>query len=195
MAYGDMTRTTVLEAVNVMLGVLGIRPVNDIDTSGVSEAAMARDVLHEISREIQTVGWLFNTDTNYPLTPDSQTNEIAIPANAISCDPTSWYSQYVERANKLYDRQNRTFIFSNSVDCDITWFMPFDELPEAARRYIAIVAGRTFQDRYQADKEMWKFTEQDEARARGILEADELRRKDVSFFDNTYLNRGVLRRR
>lgn len=193
MAYGDMTRTTVLEAVNIMISILGIRPVNDIDTSGVSEAAMARDLLHEVSKEVQTPGWSFNSDIEYPLTPNESDN-IEIPANALTCDPCSWYSKYTERANKLYDKVARSFTITETVLCDIVWFQVFTDLPEAARKYIAIRAGRKFQERFQADEGMWKYTADDELQARIVLKGAELRQQDHSIFDNTYLNRAVLRR-
>lgn len=197
MAYGDYTRSTVLEAVNVMIGILGKRPVSDIDSSGVSEAVIARDILHEFSRFVQTVGWTFNTDTDYPLTPDSETSIITIPTNALVCDPSAWYEdQYVERAGKIYDKENRTNVLTiTSLKCDITWFLEFTDLPEAARRYIEVLAGRKFQDRFQADKASWQFTQDDELKAWASMKRYELNQMDFSLLDNTYMNRAVLRRR
>jgi len=71
MAYGDYGRSTELEAVNICLGVIGEQPVDSVPESGISKATLARDILYELSREVQLEGLACNTDTEYELTPNA----------------------------------------------------------------------------------------------------------------------------
>ena len=61
------TVTTKLEAINVMLTAIGESPVNTITSSTTTDVSIAIQILDNVSREVQSVGWHFNTDTNYLL--------------------------------------------------------------------------------------------------------------------------------
>ena len=50
----QQTATTELEAINTMLSVIGESPVNTVDGSGVVDAVLARQILHEVSRHVQS---------------------------------------------------------------------------------------------------------------------------------------------
>ena len=62
------TVTSKLEAVNTMLTAIGESPVNTITSSTTTDVSIALQILDNVSREVQSVGWHFNTDTNYLLT-------------------------------------------------------------------------------------------------------------------------------
>ena len=63
-----MALTTKLEAVNTMLGVIGESPVNTISGSSLpASVVVALNILDETNREVQSVGWDFNTEFDYPL--------------------------------------------------------------------------------------------------------------------------------
>jgi hypothetical protein len=62
-----LTVTTKLEAVNTMLTSIGESPVNTITASTTTDVSIAIQILDNVSREVQSVGWYFNTDTNYKL--------------------------------------------------------------------------------------------------------------------------------
>ena len=60
-----LKRMTELEAVNMMLMTIGEYKVNDlINLAGRSDAAIAKDILTNTSRAVQSKGWTFNTDFN-----------------------------------------------------------------------------------------------------------------------------------
>ena len=61
------TVTSKLEAINVMLTAIGESPVNTITSSTTTDVSIAIQILDNVSREVQSVGWHFNTDTNYKL--------------------------------------------------------------------------------------------------------------------------------
>jgi hypothetical protein len=56
------TSMTELEAVNVLLTTIGEAPVNTLTGNQVTDVTVAKQVLLEISREIQSQGWHFNTE-------------------------------------------------------------------------------------------------------------------------------------
>ena len=67
-----------LEAVNLMMTAIGETPVNSITSSTTTDVSIAIQILDNVSREVQSVGWHFNSDTNYKLVPNSS-NQIELP--------------------------------------------------------------------------------------------------------------------
>ena len=65
-----LNATTELEAVNAMLAALGEAPIADFD-GGVSlpDVQIALNTLRDAVREVQSMGWKFNTEFGYQLSP------------------------------------------------------------------------------------------------------------------------------
>ena len=61
------TVTSKLESINVMLTSIGESPVNTITSSTTTDVSIAVQILDNVSREVQSVGWHFNTDVNLSL--------------------------------------------------------------------------------------------------------------------------------
>lgn len=161
----QLTSMTELDAVNLMLSVIGEAPVNSIEVPGLGDVAVAFQVLNEVSREVQEKGWTFNIENNYPLAL-SVSNEIEVPPNALRVDAEDSEGLNVTvRGNRLYDRENHTYTFSNPVKCQITFMLAFTDLPQAARYYIAIRAARKFQKRVLGSDKLEAFTQDDEMSA------------------------------
>ena len=180
------TVTTKLEAVNTMMTSIGETPVNSITSSTTTDVSIAIQILDNVSREVQSVGWHFNTDTRYKLTPNSS-NQIELAANILRIDTSgaSASKDYVERARKFWDRTNHTYTITDAtVETDIVWYLEFTEIPEAARRYITIRASRIFQDRMLASDTLHKFHQVDEVQALAVLKESEGDTRDHSIFDN-----------
>ena len=59
-----ITPTTELEAVNIMLSVIGEAPVNTITGTNSVDVSVAKNVLDETSMSVQGMGWNFNTHKN-----------------------------------------------------------------------------------------------------------------------------------
>ena len=53
---------TELEAVNILLTTIGEAPVNTLTGNQVTDVSIANQVLNEVSREVQSQGWHFNTE-------------------------------------------------------------------------------------------------------------------------------------
>ena len=179
------TVTSKLEAINVMLTSIGESPVNTITSSTTTDVSIAVQILDNVSREIQSVGWHFNTDVNYKLAKNTS-NEIVLPSNCLRVDNTHQDADLdlVERNRKLWDRENHTYTITRDIKVNITWLLEFTEIPETARRYITIRAARIFQDRMLASETLHKFHQVDEIQALAALKEHEGDTRDHSIFDN-----------
>jgi hypothetical protein len=173
--------TSELEAVNKMLTSISLSPISSLTVTGNATAALAISTLHDTSREVQAEGWHFNSEKEYELTPDVN-NNILIPTNTLSLDPSYAWKDYVFREGKLYDKENYTFTITEKVKVDIIWFLPWDDMPEPARNFIMIKAARIFQSKVMGSSEHFQFTEAEENRARVILESEETRNADYNMF-------------
>lgn len=183
----DMAPMTELDAVNMLLLSIGQAPVNTLEVSGIRDVSIARLYLHNASRAVQSKGWSFNTEKEFPLTPDAN-GHIAVPGTALSLDPCRRQDDFVQRldpndsAMKLYDRENHTFEIDKPVDVDIVWLFTFEGLPQSARNYITVVAARQFQAQQVSSDILYRFGERDEAMALAVLTRDEKRVKNGNIF-------------
>lgn len=177
--------TTELEAVNTMLGTIGDSPISTLEVSSSVNAETAKSILHEISREIQMVGWHFNSEENYPITPDVD-GHIQLPLNVLKIDTSPEYAAYdvVWRGTRVYDRYNHTYVFDKTLKFDIVFFLAFTELPESARRYITVRAARVFGDRQLGSEIIHTFSEMDENEARAAFLDMESNSADHSIFNH-----------
>ena len=169
----------------MLIGV-GEAPVNTLD-SGLQEAEIAAITLDTISREVQSAGWAFNTDIRYTLSTNSL-NHIPVPSNCLQIDTTALRRDYntdiVLRNQKLYDRTKNTFEFTAEVVVDMIQLFEFNELPEVARRYITLRAGRKFQENILGSTEMTQLQFKDEQAAFFALQEAESLVADFNIFDN-----------
>jgi hypothetical protein len=178
--------TTQLQAINQMLVGIGQAPVVSLDTAN-PEIATALSILDSVNREVQGEGWHFNTEINYPFTPDTN-GEILVPANVlqISDNKNSNVQAYqtVLRGGKLYDKIAHSFIFptGDPVPCDVVWFFDFEDLPQVFQDYIAQRAARVFAGSAVGSKEMFQFNAQDETILRSNCLAYDTNTSDVNIF-------------
>ena len=179
------TVTSKLESINVMLTAIGESPVNTITSSTTTDVSIAIQILDNVSREVQSVGWHFNTDTNYKLVKNTS-NQIELPSNALRVDNANQDADLdlVERGRKLWDRENHTYTINKDIRVNITWFLEFSDLPETTRRDITIRAARIFQDRMLASETLHTFHQVDELQALSALKEHEGDTRDHSIFDN-----------
>jgi hypothetical protein len=175
---------TELEAVNVMLSVIGEAPVNTLEGAATVDVIQAKSILQQVSREVQSVGWHFNSEREYPLLPDVN-GEIILASNMVFVDAdTEPNIDVAQRGNKLYDRKNHTFQFHKSIKAEVIYLLGFEELPQVARQFIVIRASRIFQDRMVGSDTLHGFTEEDEKKALADLKELEGDSGDYSIFDH-----------
>jgi hypothetical protein len=174
-----------LEAVNLILATVGDSPVSSLETTGDLHISMAVQFLYDASREVQTEGWHFNYEEEYPLALNLA-SEVELPNNTLKVDISDVNNQYdlVQRGTRLYDRKNHTFTLGNSVKVDLVFFLPWSDLPQSARQYIAILAARRFQRRVQGDEAIEKYTAVEETKAKAELDDSEATARDYNLADN-----------
>ena len=179
-----MAGTSKLDAVNTMLSSIGEAPVSSL-SSGLVEAEIAESILNTIDREVQSMGWHFNTELNKSFA-QTLAGEILLPADTLRADATLKANapNLVQRGLKMYDRVNHTFVIGVSVALDIVVQLVFDDLPEVAKRYIVLRAARVFQDRVVGSNTLHTFQEKDEEQALVQLKDFDKATDDCNIFDN-----------
>lgn len=188
--------TSQLDAINIMLSAVGESPISDLNTSGLGDVAVAKTLLHNVSRAVQAEGWHFNTEIDYDLTPETGTGYLMLPANQLRVDTTKQYqdTDVVVRGNKLYNRKKHTFAFTETVQVEMVVFLPFEDLPEAARNYITIKAARVYQSNIVGSELLEKFTEDDEFAALVLLKDADGSTSDYNMLTDSYSVSNILTR-
>jgi len=183
------TRTSELEAVNTILATIGEAPLSSLSGSLPVDGTIAKNVLNEINREVQSQGWHFNTHYKETLTRDTS-SLIPLASNIlrIELDPNIYSkSSYdiVQRDNYVYNLAKNTNVFDTDFDnVTAVYLLDFSQIPEQAKRYITIRSARVFHDRTLGATTLHKFSQEDEARALIVLKQAEASTGDYSIFDN-----------
>ena len=191
-----LTKTTKLQAINTMLSVVGEPPVNSL-TAQRADSFIAQSILDEVSREVLTYGWQFNTEDNVTLSPDSSTGFIYISDSVVRVDMDSRYDDtydIVVRGNRIYNRKTNSFVFTEDLVAQRVILMDFDDLPEVAKRYITVRAARIFQDRVVGAQTLHAFTATDELVALTKMQEYENEVGDYSIFQSDDMIRPFLRK-
>lgn len=184
-----IARTTELQAVNTMLSAVGEPPINFLDGQKNADAAIARNILTEISSEVQTHGWHFNTQFDVSLAP-SGNGDILLSDNVVRVDveyrsgSLSDSRDITQRGGKLFNCTDNTYTFTKAVKAMVVYLLDWEDLPEPARRFIAVRASRIFQDRMVGSQAHHAFSQEDEVRARALLREFEMDTGDHSIFDH-----------
>lgn len=160
------TRMSELDAINTMISCIGETPVSSLETSGSVSVAIAKQVLDEISRAVQEMGWHFNSEEAYPMARNVD-NEIPVAPNVVRVDPTAkfWKWDAIQRGDRMYSRYYHTYVFTEDLECDVVWVLPWTDIPQAVRHYIAIRASRVFQARVLGSETQYKFSADEEVAA------------------------------
>lgn len=188
--------TTELDAVNTMLQSIGEAPVSDLDTAAITSAGMAKNTLDSVSRLVQAEGWVWNTLTRKKLLPTTD-GHIKVPVNTLSIDTTaeSKHIRVVQRGDYLVNPEDGLKEFSGPLTVKIVEALPFDDIPEAGRQYIALVAAQRFQQEALGSAQQDKALQDDIIKARAILGHEEARTGDFNVLKDSHFARAALNRR
>lgn len=183
-----LSGTTQLEAVNTLLHTIGESPVNSLTGTLPIDATLANNTINEISREVQSAGWHFNSFYDYTLSLDGD-SKIPLADNIMRVDldinkyPLSTYD-VIKRGSFLFNKKGNTYVFDKALDAKVIVLLAFNELPENARRYITIRAARIFQDRTLGATVLHKFGQVDEMNALALLKQEETDTADTNIFNS-----------
>ena len=184
------TRTTELEAVNTILSTIGEAPLSTLTGSLPVDGTTAKNILNEISREVQSAGWHYNSHYKVDLTRDAD-NKVPVGTDVLRVELNNKYdkSSYdvVQRGSYLYNLAKNSETFDQDfTDNTLVYILDFSKLPEQARRYITIRSARVFHDRTLGANTIHKFSSEDEARSLAVLRQAETQTGEYNIFD-TYL--------
>jgi len=191
MATPSYATSTELDAVNSILMSIGESPVNTLDTQS-PEVVIALSTLRQVCREIQSEGWSYNTEYEYPFTLNSQ-QEVIIPVAVLQLDVNRYKHQdnydVVRREGKLYDRYNHSFKFTDIeiLYCDVVWFYEFADIPQAFRDYITARAARIAAGRMVSDTDTVRILQTDEQLMRALAVEYDTKQSDYNVFNSSDL--------
>ena len=184
------TRTTELEAVNTILSTIGEAPLSTLTGSLPVDGTMAKSVLNEINREVQSMGWHFNTQPKVTLSKDAGNSTIPLATNVLRVELNPYLHSktdydIVQRDNILFNLVTNTSTFTEDLkDVKVVYLLDFADIPEQAKRYITIRSARVFHDRTLGANTLHKFSVEDEEKSLVILRQAEASTSDYSVFDS-----------
>ena len=162
---------TELSAVNSILGSIGQSPVTNITGNALQnpEIAFVVNLLGEVNKDVQTIGWTFNSEYKVKKTPDAQGNYV-VPTNAIVYDfhddQADRGTNVVKRDGKLFDTINQTDVFTGEYYFDIVTLYPFTDEPPAIQRYIIARASMRAATQLVSNGDLVKLLQVEEQQAR-----------------------------
>jgi hypothetical protein len=188
----QITPTTELQSVNIMLSSIGEAPVNSITGTTTVDVSTAINILNETSMSIQSQGWNFNSHINYKSLSLDGSGKVPLPSNCVKADANISYRNlnYTIRNGYLYDLDNHTDVFASApASVDLVLVQQFEHLPEYARQYVTMKASRRFASRFIGDKEITQLIGQDENEALMAFHQADSQEADVNILSgdaNTY---------
>ncbi len=175
-------KKTELEAVNILLARVNeatISSLNDKTLDSNYDAATALTILRQTTSETQILGVYVNKEKQ-TLSPDVD-GYISLPTNCLNITSTRKdnYRNLVEKGNiekgvRLYDLDCNTYHFDSSIEVEITFELPFSELPAAVQNYIVMQSAITFTLELRGDKARLPYTESQLQQARAALDKTKL---------------------
>lgn len=140
-----ITPSTKIESVNSMLSAVGEAPITNLDED-LAEAQIAVSILDEVSREVQSQGWTWNTERKKKFIISSN-GEILLPVNTLKVEAVHGTSglpdrskRFTIRDRKLFDLVKHTAVFTYDQFIDRVYGLDFHELTESGRRFITLDA-------------------------------------------------------
>ena len=155
------TRTE-LEAINTILRMVGETPVNSLAVQELAPGALARELLKEVSRAVQSEGWYFNRQRDKVINPDAHGN-LNVSIDTIAVYPSK-YERWDENAyyitdNKIFDVNNDTFEFQASKQFNLIVLREFDKLPQEFKEYVTMLAGMRYAQSYSQSDILTAFSD------------------------------------
>jgi len=158
-----------------------------IESQTNPDVAIALNTLREVSREVQSEGWSFNKEYDYPIAPDSS-NEVIIANNILHMDLNKTYTQNMDRDSinregKLYDKTTHSFTWDDdTLYVDVIWYFDWPSIPTVIQSFIIARAAAIVSSRIIGDPNQYQILLQKEATARSTALEYECNQGDYSFF-------------
>lgn len=176
---------TELSSVNAILASIGQSPITTLNFEN-PEISFAYKLLMEACTDVQNEGWVYNTEENYPFTPEPSTKRIRFPENVLRLDisENSVYrtSDVIRRNGYLYDKMRHSYEFDKEVKADVVWKFEYEDLPSVFKRYITSKASSRAATQMVANPQLTQLLSSQEAFARAACVEYECNQGDYTFF-------------
>jgi hypothetical protein len=185
-----------INLINACLLAIGETPIPaDVDPNSLEEgtdASIARIIVQEVTREVLTQGWWFNTEPNFKFVPDDN-KTINVPPTLLRIDTrgTEWENKIVFRKMLFYNLEEQTFFFDKPVIATAIWLVDYEDLPDTAYHYIALRSARRFQSYVVGDVNLYQYQSRDEEEAYIQLYREHLRFKKYTMVDSRLIQRSM----
>ena len=190
-----MSTETELSSVNSILGAIGQSPVSRIyqrdqkdkpDLVYINpEIAFVHNLLKDVNTDVQSEGWVFNTEYSFEMLPNDD-QEITIPPNVIRLDKSEGQTYRdcdpVKRGKRLYDRYNHSYKFSRPIKLDYVFLIDYEDIPTAFQRLITLRASGRAATQMVGNPQLSQMLAAQEAQARAACMEYECNQSDSTFF-------------
>lgn len=179
-----------LSAVNDMLSAIGEDEVATL-ASGLPDAELAESLLDRSARSFQARGWWFNTD-KIELAQEND-GRVPVPNNILRFQPLDHdvTSSLTVRGGYFWDPIERTDVFNKNITVEAIIALSWADLPEVFQDYMAVSAGRKFQDRTLGSQKHHQFSQEDETRALALLMEEHVDREGSNMNTDSYSAREI----
>ena len=187
-----LTPQSELEAINEVLSSIGSNPVDTLDDNLDVDVINAKRLLNQVSREVQSRGWYFNTEDDVTLQPDTESNKIPCPENYLVFYSEDY--QLIRQSGYFFDIASRTSEFPSGLSVTLIRMVDFDQLPECFRHYITCRTARLFQMRYLGSQEIDSSLQFAESEAYSHIVDYDLNTGNYNIYDSDSFNSGNIER-
>ena len=184
---------TRLIAVNQMLDSIGEKRVNSLG-SNTGDSALAEQILDEVNREVQSLGWFANTLNNVTLEIDSENDELIVPANTLRIEPIRGQTPVILVGNRAMDKLTNTFKFTTTVTANIITFRPFEDIHFSIRVYITKLAAKKFHRSTLGSVKIDGFSKDDVAEALALARLDDAGPSRRNILTDNFTSRNIINR-
>jgi|TARA_R100000152_G_C6745265_1_gene168909 hypothetical protein len=211
MAKTSLARTEKVDAVNRVLATIGVGPLSTLTGNLSLTATLAQAAVDNVSKDLQSTPWGFNTERNVEFTSTSD-GEIDLDGSgyagvaiaSIDFDGGNHTDfDVIIRTDaadsdkpKLYDRKEHKFNgFGNAqvYKATVTYLLEFDDLPEAVKAFVMARAAREFQMQMVGNAQVDAMLFTQVVSAQQNLHEFEANQFDYTIFDNYDVFRTVNR--
>jgi hypothetical protein len=177
-----------LEALNMLLRLIGSTPVNSLGTAR-PDVANAKVTLDRIRKLAHKRGWWFNIDYNVTYQADPTSKEIVVGKEIISFVGQQ-ASQYVVRGTRLYDKNCQTYQIGKSVLAyKIVRILDWDDMPNSMQDYCAYLAAMSYVRDELEDESKIRQLANDTQAALIELKRDDLQQGQYNIFNHSRVRR------
>ena len=175
---------TKLDAVNIILNVIGETPVSSL-TSGLPDAEAAEQKLDLTIMEVLAKGWQQNTETNIIMNRNYD-GEIVVPRQYLRVDTMGMDKDInitVRKQNgkrKLFDLREYSFKFTKDLLVEVLLEIDYEALNFELQNYIAFRAARKFQESEMGSATLDSFAGRQEQEAYASLLDAEAESEDTN---------------